>query len=107
MAPAHIAANHGTRRRTLVKSGLMLGVGETDDEIRQVLADLRAICLDMLTLGQYLAPSADHWPVARFVEPAEFERWQREAKEMGIPSVVAGPFVRSSYHAEAAFGASL
>ena len=95
--------NHGTARRPLVKSGLMLGVGETDEEVRQVLADLRGVGLDMLTLGQYLAPSADHWPVARFVEPAEFERWQREARGMGFPSVVAGPFVRSSYHAETAF----
>jgi lipoic acid synthetase len=88
---------------SLVKSGLMLGVGETDDEVRAVLADLRGAGVDILTLGQYLAPSADHWPVARFVEPAEFTRWESEAKAMGFPVVVAGPFVRSSYHAETAY----
>ena len=97
-------AGNGVVSPLFVKSGLMLGVGETDDEIRAVLADLRGAGVDILTLGQYLAPSAEHWPVARFVEPAEFERWEAEARRMGFPSVVAGPFVRSSYHAEMAFG---
>jgi lipoyl synthase len=86
-----------------LKSGLMLGLGETDDEVRQVLADLREASVDILTLGQYLAPSANHWPVARFVPPEEFDRWRAEALQMGFPSVVAGPFVRSSYHAETAY----
>ena len=93
----------GQPRKLLVKSGLMLGIGETDDEIRQALGDLRKAGVDILTLGQYLAPSAAHWPVARFVEPAEFARWEALARQMGFPGVLAGPFVRSSYHAETVF----
>jgi len=87
-------------RQLFVKSGLMLGVGERDEEIESVLADLRQAGVDILTLGQYLAPSDRHWPVARFVEPADFARWETRAREMGFRSVLAGPFVRSSYHAE-------
>ncbi|MFA6134035.1 MAG: lipoyl synthase [Phycisphaerae bacterium] len=86
--------------RLLVKSGLMLGLGESDEEIRAVLGDLRTAGVDILTLGQYLAPSSRHCPVGRFVEPAEFARWEAEARQMGFPAVLAGPFVRSSYHAE-------
>ena len=92
-----------SERKLLIKSGLMLGVGESDDEIRTVLADLRHTGVDILTLGQYLAPSADHWPVARYVEPAEFASWESQARQMGFPAVLAGPFVRSSYHAETVF----
>ena len=84
----------------LVKSGMMLGVGEREDEIRSALADLRAAGVDILTLGQYLAPSRDRWPVARFVEPEEFRRWEAEARAMGFPAVLAGPIVRSSNNAE-------
>jgi len=84
----------------LTKSGLMVGLGETRDEVRRVMADLRAAGCDALTIGQYLSPSAGHLPVAAFVTPAEFDAYQRDAKELGFKGVAAGPFVRSSYHAE-------
>jgi len=87
------------KKRLFVKSGLMLGMGESAAEIERTLRDLRHAGVDILTLGQYLAPSTNHWPVARFVEPAEFAQWETRAKEMGFASVMAGPFVRSSYHA--------
>jgi len=85
------------------KSGLMLGLGETDDEIRQVLYDLRDHGCRVLTIGQYLQPSADHHPVVRYVEPNVFEAWHDEAVDMGFGEVSAGPFVRSSYHAKQSF----
>jgi lipoic acid synthetase len=81
------------------KSGLMLGLGETHDELFDVLADLREIDCDFLTLGQYLQPSAKYLPVERYLPPAEFEQLGRAAKQMGFKQVAAGPFVRSSYHA--------
>ncbi len=84
----------------ITKSGLMLGIGETIDELFDVLADLRDIDCDILTLGQYLAPTLKHIPVARFVPPAEFDDIARKARLMGFRQVVAGPFVRSSYHAD-------
>ncbi len=83
----------------ITKAGLMLGVGETVDELFDVLADLRAIRCDVLTLGQYLAPTAKHIPVARFVPPAEFDSLAATARLLGFKQVVAGPYVRSSYHA--------
>ncbi|MFZ5658366.1 MAG: lipoyl synthase [Pseudomonadota bacterium] len=83
------------------KSGLMLGLGETLDEIRAVMQDLRSHGCDLLTLGQYLAPSKHHLPVARYVSPAEFEALARDAEAMGFRNVASGPLVRSSYHAEA------
>jgi len=83
-----------------VKSGLMLGLGETDAEIAATLRDLRAAGVALLTLGQYLAPSAAHHPVARFVPPAEFDRWRDDALALGFACVAAAPHVRSSYHAE-------
>jgi len=85
------------------KSGLMVGLGETRAEIRQVMRDLRDVGCEILTVGQYLSPSPDHLPVARFVEPAEFAEIEREATGLGFAAVAAGPFVRSSYHAEALF----
>jgi len=85
------------------KSGLMLGLGETAEEIRRCLIDLRRAACDILTIGQYLAPSAAHLAVARFVEPAEFLAWEAEAREMGFAAVASGPFVRSSYQAESVF----
>ena len=85
------------------KSGLMLGFGEQAGEVRTVLADLRGVRCDMLTIGQYLAPSPEHVPVERFIPPAEFDAWAVEAREMGYAAVAAGPFVRSSYHAEDVF----
>lgn len=81
------------------KSGLMLGLGETYDEVLAVLADLRDSGCDLLTLGQYLRPSPRHLPVAEFVEPDVFARLHREARAMGFAGVASAPFVRSSYHA--------
>jgi lipoic acid synthetase len=85
---------------TVTKSGLMLGLGETTEELLDVLADLRAVDCDTLTLGQYLAPTLKHVPVARFVPPAEFDALAALARTLGFAKVVAGPFVRSSYHAD-------
>ena len=82
------------------KSGLMVGLGETDDEILEVMRDLRAHSVDMLTIGQYLQPSAHHLPVLRYVEPAIFEMYAAEAKRMGFSHAASGPLVRSSYHAD-------
>jgi lipoic acid synthetase len=84
----------------LTKSGLMLGLGETRDELLQVLRDMRAHDIDMLTLGQYLQPSRDHLPVARYVTPEEFEEFGAYAESIGFRSVASGPMVRSSYHAD-------
>jgi lipoic acid synthetase len=81
------------------KSGLMLGLGETRDELLDVLADLLETGCEMLTLGQYLQPSPEHLPVARYVPPAEFDTLGAAARAMGFRHVAAGPFVRSSYHA--------
>lgn len=82
------------------KSGLMLGLGEDMDEIRQVLRDLRVHDCDMLTLGQYLQPSRYHLPVERFVRPEEFDELGEFARELGFRNVASGPMVRSSYHAD-------
>ena len=82
------------------KSGLMLGLGEEIAEIEQVMHDLRAHGVDMLTLGQYLQPSKNHLPVARFVHPDEFERLRVLGEQMGFAHVASGPMVRSSYHAD-------
>ncbi len=83
----------------LTKSGLMLGLGETSDELLDVLADLRSVGCDMLTLGQYLAPTLKHIPVKRYVPPEEFDLLGRLARTLGFTQVASGPFVRSSYHA--------
>ena len=82
------------------KSGLMVGLGETDEEIISVMQDLRAHAVNMLTVGQYLQPSAHHLPVLRYVEPAVFETFARAATEMGFTHAACGPLVRSSYHAD-------
>jgi len=82
------------------KSGLMLGLGETIDEVERVLRDLRDHGCDMLTLGQYLQPSPDHLPVARFVPPGEFDALRQLGESLGFANVASGPMVRSSYHAE-------
>jgi lipoyl synthase len=82
------------------KSGLMLGLGETDDEILQVMRDLRAHDVTMLTLGQYLQPSAHHLPVLRYPAPQVFEEFERQAQAMGFAHAACGPMVRSSYHAD-------
>jgi len=82
------------------KSGLMLGLGETDDEIIEVMQDLRAHQVSMLTLGQYLQPSVHHLPVMRYVEPAIFDAFKQKADSMGFNNAASGPMVRSSYHAD-------
>lgn len=82
------------------KSGIMLGLGEEKEEVLEVLKDLRAHNVDMLTLGQYLQPTLHHLPVKRFVSPAEFEEYKVLAEEMGFKQVASGPMVRSSYHAD-------
>lgn len=84
----------------LTKSGLMVGLGETKDEIFEVMRDMRAHDVDMLTIGQYLQPSRDHLPVLRYVEPAEFDEYSAYAKELGFTHAACGPLVRSSYHAD-------
>ena len=82
------------------KSGLMVGLGETDEEILDVMRDLRAHNVDMLTIGQYLQPSSHHLPVLRYVEPAVFDMFTAKAAEMGFVHAACGPMVRSSYHAD-------
>ena len=82
------------------KSGLMVGLGETNEELIQVLKDLRAHGVTMLTLGQYLQPSKFHLPVERYVSPKEFEELKRIAFDLGFTHAACGPFVRSSYHAD-------
>jgi lipoic acid synthetase len=87
------------------KSGLMLGLGEQPEEVQQVLNDLLGAGCRILTLGQYLQPSAEHLPVERFVTPEEFEGWRKKALGTGFREVASGPFVRSSYHAQEAYHA--
>lgn len=84
------------------KSGIMLGLGETDDEVVGVMRDFHAHDVDIMTMGQYLRPSKDHLPIRRYVSPDEFAALRTEALEIGIPHVEAGPLVRSSYHADEA-----
>ena len=83
-----------------VKSSLMLGLGETDAEVVEVLHDLHGVGVDVVTLGQYLQPTREHLPVRRFVEPGRFDELARVGRELGLLHVEAGPLVRSSYHAE-------
>ena len=78
----------------------MLGLGEKQDEIRTTIQDLASIGLNVLTLGQYLQPSAEYAPIDRWASPEEFDSWKKEALELGIDVVESGPLVRSSYHAE-------
>ena len=88
------------RPEVLTKSGLMVGLGETKEEILDVMRDMRAHNIDMLTIGQYLQPSRDHLPVRRYVTPAEFEEYAKAAEQMGFKRWACGPLVRSSYHAD-------
>ncbi len=88
------------RPDVLTKSGLMLGLGETPEELIQVMHDMREHNIDMITLGQYLQPSRDHLAVERFVTPEEFDEFGRIAEDLGFKSVASGPLVRSSYHAD-------
>jgi lipoic acid synthetase len=90
------AKQHGMK----TKSGLVLGMGETLGEAREVMRDLRAVDCDVITIGQYLQPTRDHLPVARFYDPSEFAALKEEGLAMGFSHVESGPLVRSSYHAE-------
>jgi lipoic acid synthetase len=91
---------HAGKRGALTKTGLMLGLGEELDEVRQVMREVRDVGVSILTLGQYLAPSREHLPVDRFVSPDEFAALKAEALALGFPHVESGPLVRSSYHAD-------
>jgi lipoic acid synthetase len=82
------------------KTGLMLGLGETEAEIREALVDIHAHGVRLLTIGQYLSPGPQHLPVARWVRPEEFDAWAGEARALGFAEVFSGPLVRSSYRAE-------
>jgi lipoic acid synthetase len=99
---AVLAHAKGHRPEVLTKSSLMLGLGETDEEILVAMDDLRAAQVDLLTLGQYLRPTPHHLPVARFVTPAQFDGYRHAALARGFRECVAGPMVRSSYRAEQA-----
>jgi len=94
-----LAAARKVRPGCLTKAGLMLGLGESHDELRQVFGDLRAVDCDILTLGQYLRPSPAHLPVERYVPPEEFAALREQALATGFRHVESGPLVRSSYHA--------
>jgi lipoyl synthase len=91
------------RADVLTKSSLMLGLGETDDEIGAALDDLRQAGVDVVTFGQYLRPTPNHLPVERYVTPEQFERYRQQGLERGFLEVVAGPLVRSSYRADRVF----
>jgi lipoyl synthase len=95
---------HGKRHRpnVLTKSSLMLGLGETEQEVEETLDDLRAVGVDIVTLGQYLRPTLNHLPIQRFVTPAEFDELRQKALAKGFLECVSGPLVRSSYRAEQA-----
>ena len=91
---------HARRRGAVTKTGLMLGLGEEVEEVREVLREVAGLGVDIVTLGQYLSPSPRHLPVARYVPPDEFAELAAHARELGIPHVESGPLVRSSYHAD-------
>jgi lipoic acid synthetase len=97
---SYAVLRHARGRRALTKTGLMLGLGEELDEVREVIAALGELGLTILTLGQYLQPSKKHLPIARYVHPEEFAELAEFARERGIAHVESGPLVRSSYHAE-------
>ena len=94
------AARARSGGRLAVKSGLMVGLGETDAEVEQTLRDLLAHGVQILTIGQYLPPTATHWPLARYVEPGQFVAWARQALALGFLAAACTPMVRSSYQAE-------
>ena len=89
-----------TGGRIPVKSGIMVGMGETDEEVEQTIRDIRATGATFLTVGQYLPPSAEHWKLERYVTPETFKAWEEFAKSIGFTHVAAGPLVRSSYYAD-------
>ena len=91
---------HAKSRGFITKSGIMLGIGEKEKEVEQVLRDMAAEGIDILTIGQYLQPSGDHQPIDRWVTPEEFEHWKQFALDAGFGVCESGPMVRSSYHAD-------
>jgi lipoic acid synthetase len=95
-----LAHAKGSHTETRTKSGLMLGLGETIEEVVETMADLRSVGCDLLTLGQYLQPTPEHLPVIRYLPPEEFDELGRLARRLGFADVASGPFVRSSYHAD-------
>jgi lipoic acid synthetase len=103
------AKAHGERtgKKVITKSSIMVGIGETDDEVVETLADLRAAGVDLVTIGQYLRPTPKHASVDRYVEPATFERFRVEAERLGFAYAASGPLVRSSYKAAEVFVRSI
>ncbi len=93
--------------RVVVKSGIMLGLGERDDEVEETLRDMREAGVELLTIGQYLQPTRQHPPVQRYVEPGRFDAWTVMAKNMGFKGVASGPMVRSSYKADELLASAL
>lgn len=91
---------HAKSRGFITKSGIMLGIGEKEDEVKEVLQDMAAVGVDVLTIGQYLQPSKQHQPIDRWVHPDEFQRWKEFALKIGFGVCESGPLIRSSYHAE-------
>ncbi len=100
------AAHEWGERGIVTKSSIMLGLGESDPEVRETLGDLRDAGVDLVTFGQYLRPTPGHRPVSRFVPPDEFVRWKAYALEIGFVGAEAGPLVRSSYHADELYHAA-
>jgi lipoic acid synthetase len=86
----------------LTKSGLIVGMGERREEVLATLRDMRAVGIDIVTIGQYLRPTPHHRPIHRYVHPTEFDEYREYGESIGIPHVESGPLVRSSYHAKAA-----
>ena len=91
---------HAKSRGFTTKSGIMLGIGETEDEIKEVLQDMQKVGVDILTIGQYLQPTKKHQPIDRWVTPEEFAKWKEYALSIGFGACESGPLVRSSYHAD-------
>jgi lipoyl synthase len=99
-ARSYAILRHAKQQGAITKTGLMLGLGESREEVSQVLRETREVGVDILTLGQYLRPSREHLPVERYVPPEEFAELAAEARALGFPHVESGPMVRSSYHAD-------
>ena len=91
---------HLAQNGVVTKSGLMLGLGETEEEVIDTMDDLRAVNCQILTLGQYLQPTLEHWPVAEYITPAQFEKYKNIGLSKGFRFVESAPLVRSSYHAD-------
>ena len=87
----------------VTKTGLMVGIGESNEEVFQVIDDMVNANVDILTIGQYLTPSTEHYPIVRYVTPEEFDEYKKTGESRGIKSVIAGPLVRSSYNAGEVF----